>query len=138
MEELCCQDKQKKSEKPFHFVKMTEKHLPHRSKKSWSFEDFFYLSVKTYVADRHYSRIGEPVLTRDLIFFGRNLINYPKIIPITLSYFSAALELYPRYLLKLVCLGTDVSGQTVHTQIRLLPKKQSDLGLHCLLFDLIF
>ena len=27
---------------------------------------------------------------------------------------------------------TDRSGQTVQTQIRLLPKEQSDQGLHCL------
>ena len=31
---------------------------------------------------------------------------------------------------------TDRSGQTVQTQIRLLLKKQSDQGLHCLLFHL--
>ena len=29
---------------------------------------------------------------------------------------------------------TDRSGQTVQTQIRLLPEEQSDLGLHCLRF----
>ena len=31
---------------------------------------------------------------------------------------------------------TNRSGQTVQTQIRLLLKEQSDLGLHCLLFHL--
>ena len=31
---------------------------------------------------------------------------------------------------------TDKSGQTVHTQIRLLLEEQSDQGLHCLLFHL--
>ena len=31
---------------------------------------------------------------------------------------------------------TDVSGQTVQTQIRLLLEEQSDQGLHCLLFQL--
>ena len=31
---------------------------------------------------------------------------------------------------------TDRSGQTVQTQIRLLLEKQSDQGLHCLLFHL--
>ena len=31
---------------------------------------------------------------------------------------------------------TDRSGQTVHTQIRLLLEEQSDQGLHCLLFHL--
>ena len=31
---------------------------------------------------------------------------------------------------------TDGSGQTVQTQIRLLPEEQSDQGLHCLLFHL--
>ena len=32
--------------------------------------------------------------------------------------------------------GTDQSGQTVQTQIRLLLEEQSDQGLHCLLFHL--
>ena len=32
--------------------------------------------------------------------------------------------------------GTDRSGQTVQTQIRLLLEEQSDQGLHCLLFHL--
>ena len=32
---------------------------------------------------------------------------------------------------------TDKSGQTVQTQIRLLPEEQSDQGLHCLLFHLL-
>ena len=32
--------------------------------------------------------------------------------------------------------GTDESGQTVQTQIRLLLEEQSDQGLHCLLFHL--
>ena len=31
---------------------------------------------------------------------------------------------------------TDMSGQTVQTQIRLLLAEQSDQGLHCLLFHL--
>ena len=31
---------------------------------------------------------------------------------------------------------TDMSGQTVQTQIRLLLEEQSDRGLHCLLFRL--
>ena len=31
---------------------------------------------------------------------------------------------------------TDRFGQTVQTQIRLLLEEQSDLGLHCLLFNL--
>ena len=31
---------------------------------------------------------------------------------------------------------TDRYGQTVKTQIRLLPEEQSDQGLHCLLFHL--
>ena len=31
---------------------------------------------------------------------------------------------------------TDRSGQTVPTQIRLLQEKQSDQGLHCLLFPM--
>ena len=31
---------------------------------------------------------------------------------------------------------TDRSGQTVQTQIRLLPEEQPDQGLHCLLFHL--
>ena len=31
---------------------------------------------------------------------------------------------------------TDMSGQTVQTQIRLLLEEQSDQGLHCLLFHL--
>ena len=33
-------------------------------------------------------------------------------------------------------IGTDRSDKTVHTQIRLLLKEQSDQGLHCLLFSL--
>ena len=31
---------------------------------------------------------------------------------------------------------TDWSGQTVQTQIRLLPEEQSDQGLHCLIYHL--
>ena len=35
---------------------------------------------------------------------------------------------------QILCIGTDRSQQTVQTKIRLLLKKQSDQGLHCLLF----
>ena len=34
--------------------------------------------------------------------------------------------------LKILCIGTDRSQQTVQTKIRLLLKKQSDQGLRCL------
>ena len=37
---------------------------------------------------------------------------------------------------KVLNFQTDMLGQTVQTQIRLLLKEQSDLGLHCLLFHL--
>ena len=50
------------------------------------------------------------------------------------------------YMVKILCVGTytvmilsfqtDRPGQTVQTQIRLLLKEQSDLGLHCLQFPL--
>ena len=33
---------------------------------------------------------------------------------------------------KMLCIGTDRSQQTLHTKIRLLLKKQSDQGLRCL------
>ena len=36
------------------------------------------------------------------------------------------------YTVKILCIGTDRSQQTVQTKIRLLLKKQSDQGLHCL------
>ena len=35
---------------------------------------------------------------------------------------------------QMLCIGTDRSQQTVQTKIRLLLKKQSDQGLHCLPF----
>ena len=35
---------------------------------------------------------------------------------------------------QILCIGTDRSQQTVQTKIRLLLKKQSDQGLHCLPF----
>ena len=35
---------------------------------------------------------------------------------------------------QILCIGTDGSQQTVQTKIRLLLKKQSDQGLHCLPF----
>ena len=35
---------------------------------------------------------------------------------------------------QILCIGTDRSDQTVQTKIRLLLKKQSDQGLHCLPF----
>ena len=35
---------------------------------------------------------------------------------------------------KILCIGTDMSQQTVQTKIRLLLKKQSDQGLRCLPF----
>ena len=35
---------------------------------------------------------------------------------------------------QILCIGTDRSQQTVHTKIRLLLKKQSDQGIHCLPF----
>ena len=37
---------------------------------------------------------------------------------------------------KILSFGTDWSGQTVQTQIRLLLEEQSNQGLHCLLFHL--
>ena len=36
---------------------------------------------------------------------------------------------------KILCIGTDRSHQTVQTKIRLLLKKQSDQGLRCLPFN---
>ena len=39
-----------------------------------------------------------------------------------------------RYTVKILCIGTDRSQQTVQTKIRLLLKKQSDQGLRCLPF----
>ena len=39
-----------------------------------------------------------------------------------------------RYTVQILCIGTDRSQQTVQTKIRLLLKKQSDQGLHCLPF----
>ena len=38
------------------------------------------------------------------------------------------------YTVQILCIGTDRSQQTVQTKIRLLLKKQSDQGLHCLPF----
>ena len=38
----------------------------------------------------------------------------------------------------IISFRTDVSGQTVQTQIRLLLEEQSDQSLHCLLFHLHF
>ena len=40
------------------------------------------------------------------------------------------------YTVMILSLRTDMSGQTVETQIRLLLEEQSDQGLHCLLFHL--
>ena len=37
-----------------------------------------------------------------------------------------------RFTVKILCIGTDRSQQTVQTKIRLLLKKQSDQGLRCL------
>ena len=39
-----------------------------------------------------------------------------------------------RYTVQILCIGTVRSQQTVQTMIRLLLKKQSDQGLHCLPF----
>ena len=38
------------------------------------------------------------------------------------------------FTVQILCIGTDRSQQTVQTKIRLLLKKQSDQGLHCLPF----
>ena len=39
-----------------------------------------------------------------------------------------------QFTVQILCIGTDRSQQTVETKIRLLLKKQSDQGLHCLSF----
>ena len=39
-----------------------------------------------------------------------------------------------KFTVQILCIGTDRSQQTVQTKIRLLLKKQSDQGLHCLPF----
>ena len=39
------------------------------------------------------------------------------------------------FTVKILCIGTDRSHQTVQTKIRLLLKKQSDQGLRCLPFN---
>ena len=41
-------------------------------------------------------------------------------------------QLRTLYTVKILCIGTDRSQQTVQTKIRLLLKKQSDQGLRCL------
>ena len=40
------------------------------------------------------------------------------------------------HILMILIFRTDLTGQTVQTQIRLLLEEQSDQGLHCLLFHL--
>ena len=40
------------------------------------------------------------------------------------------------YIVKILNFQTDMFGQTVQNQIRLLLEEQSDQGLHCLLFHL--
>ena len=44
--------------------------------------------------------------------------------------------MHREYTVKNLSIGTDKSKQTVQTLIRLLPKEQSDQGLHCLPFQL--
>ena len=44
--------------------------------------------------------------------------------------------IYPFITVMSLNFWTDRSGQTVQTQMRLLPEEQSDQGLHCLLFHL--
>ena len=54
-------------------------------------------------------------------------------------YYSPKPKLLARFLhvpVKILCIGTDRSQQTVQTKIRLLLKKQSDQDLHCLPFFL--
>ena len=46
----------------------------------------------------------------------------------------AHLPCLTRTTVKILCIGTDGSQQTVQTKIRLLLKKQSDQGLRCLPF----
>ena len=43
---------------------------------------------------------------------------------------------YPSTVLMILSFRTDMSGQIVQTQIRLLLEEQSDQGLHCLPFHL--
>ena len=45
-------------------------------------------------------------------------------------------QCYPLNTIMILSFRTDRSGQTVQTQIRLLPEEHSDQGLHCLLFHL--
>ena len=71
--------------------------------------------------------------------------NYLKVIPVSLSYLE--LDFFSSFgcvnfcqvfwfssvsTVQILCIGTDRSQQTVQTKIRLLLKKQSDQGLHCL------
>ena len=51
--------------------------------------------------------------------------------PLVLSF-----QLFTGCTVMILSLWTDRSGQTVQTQIRLLPEEQSDQGLHCLQFCL--
>ena len=54
---------------------------------------------------------------------------------LTLGEFIVTLgEFIVTYTVQILCIGTDRSQQTVQTKIRLLLKKQSDPGLHCLPF----
>ena len=50
------------------------------------------------------------------------------------SLFNRGVFLKKRITVQILCIGTDRSQQTVQTKIRLLLKKQSDQGLHCLPF----
>ena len=43
-------------------------------------------------------------------------------------------HMYVDFTIKILCIGTDRSQQTVQTKIRLLLEKQSDQGLRCLPF----
>ena len=50
-----------------------------------------------------------------------------------LSYTKKIKRLFICVTVKILCIGTDRSQQTVQTKIRLLLKKQSDQGLRCLI-----
>ena len=54
--------------------------------------------------------------------------------PLTQKLLLSVLQIR-RGTVKILCIGTDRSHQTVQTKIRLLLKKQSDQGLRCLPFN---
>ena len=107
---------------------------------AYSFQDCTAYGITGHVTRMPNERLQKKVLYGELQegkhSQGGQKNCYKDTLKASMKDLNIATESWKQTTLMILNLWTDMSGQTVQTQIRLLLEEQSDKGLHCLLINL--